>query len=267
MQEEIATLSTLLDQYADDPDFVSAFARGLAIFQILSSSRKPLTISDISKITKFPRATVRRALYTLIQLGYVSQEERYYTLTSKILMLSHSFITSQPLPNAAQPILENITKEVDEASSMAVLTQNQIIYIARSSENTQRIMSNTLAIGSQLPAYCTSMGRVLLAALPKEKQREIILESKPKAYTENTIYTDVGLLQELEKVQKQGYAIIDQELEIGLCSIAVPVFDKSGKVIAAINISTHALRTSIDEMLDNFLPILQRSASLLKTFL
>jgi len=267
MQTEISTLTSLLESFADDPDFVSAFARGLIIFQILSKSRKPLTISDISKLTNFPRATVRRALHTLVQLGYVEQEDRYFVLTSKILMLSHSFITSQPLPNAAQPILENITKEVDEASSMAVLTQNQIIYIARSSENTQRIMSNSLAIGSQLPAYCTSMGRVLLAALPEEKQKYIIYQSKPKPYTENTIYAEIELLQELKKVEEQGFAIINQELEIGLCSIAVPVFDKSGKIIAAINISTHALRTTPEEMLDKFLPILQRSASLLKTFL
>lgn len=267
MQTEIDVLSTLLEQYSEDPDFVSAFARGLVIFQILSNSRKPLAISDISKLTNFPRATVRRALYTLVQLGYVSQENRYYTLTSKILMLSHSFITAQPLPNAAQPILENITKEVDEASSMAVLTQNQIIYIARSSENTQRIMSNTLAIGSQLPAYCTSMGRVLLSALPIEKQIETLKQSKLKAYTNKTIYKENELLNELKRVKNQGYAIIDQELEVGLCSIAVPVFDKSGKVIASINISTHALRTNINKMIENFLPILQRSASLLKTFL
>lgn len=267
MQTKINTLTTLLEKFSDDPDFVTAFARGLVIFQILSNSKRALTISDISKLTDFPRATVRRALYTLIQLEYVQQDDRYYSLTSKILTLSHSFITSQPLPNAAQPILENITKEIDEASSMAVLTQNQIIYIARSSENTQRIMSNSLAIGSQLPAYCTSMGRVLLSALPIEKQKDILLQSKPKPYTENTIYTEEALLKEFKKVHEQGYAIINQELEIGLCSIAVPVFDKSGKVIAAINISTHALRTTVNEMIERFLPILQRSASLLKTFL
>lgn len=267
MQTKINTLTTLLDEFSDDPDFVTAFARGLVIFQILSNSKRALTISDISKFTDFPRATVRRALYTLIQLEYVQQEDRYYSLTSKILTLSHSFITSQPLPNAAQPILENITKEIDEASSMAVLTQSQIIYIARSSENTQRIMSNSLAIGSQLPAYCTSMGRVLLSALSVEKQKEILTQSKPKPYTENTIYTEEALIKELKKVHEQGFAIIDQELEIGLRSIAVPVFDKSGKVIAAINISTHALRTSVEEMIERFLPLLQRSASLLKTFL
>ena len=260
-------LSPLLEQYAEDPDFITAFARGLVIFQVLSNSKRPQSISDIAKITGFPRATVRRGLYTLVRLGYVSQNDREYTLTSKILTLSHSFISSQSLPNAAQPILENITKEVDEASSMAVLAQSNIVYIARSSENTQRIMSNTLAIGSQLPACCTSMGRVLLAAEPKERQIELLAQHQLKIYTPNTIHTEEDLLAELEKIKEQGYAIIDQELEIGLRSIAVPVYDKSGAIIAAINISTHAMRNSVEDMINKFLPVLQRSAQLLRTFL
>ncbi len=264
---EMNDLSLLLEQHSNDPDFISSFARGLVIFQILANSRKPLTISDISKFSGFPRATVRRGLYTLVILGYVAQEDRYYTLTSKILMLSHSFITSQPLSNAAQPILENITKEVDEASSIAVLSQQQIIYIARSSENTQRIMSNTLTIGSQLPAYCTSMGRVLLAALPHTQQTQILEQTKPKSHTANTIFEKEELLIELQKVNEQGYSIINQELEIGLCSIAVPIQNKSGKIIAAINISTHAMRNNNKDMLEKFLPILRKSAALLKTFL
>lgn len=263
----IEDITYILEKHSVDPDFITAFARGLVIFQVLSTSKRPQTISDISKITGFPRATVRRGLYTLVTLGYIAQEDRYYSLTSKILTLSHSFISSQSLPNAAQPILEDITKQIDEASSMAVLAQNNIVYIARSSENTQRIMSNTLAIGSQLPAYCTSMGRILLASSSREKQVEILEQLKPKIYTPNTIYEKKALLEELQKVKIQGYSIIDQELEIGLRSIAVPVFDKKGNVIAAINISTHAMRNSVDDMIIKFLPILQSSSSLLKTFL
>lgn len=263
----IEEITPLLEQHAVDPDFITAFARGLVIFQVLSTSKRPQTISDISKITGFPRATVRRGLYTLVILGFVTQDDREYSLTSKILTISHSFISSQSLPNAAQPILENITKTIDEASSMAVLAQNNIVYIARSSENTQRIMSNTLAIGSQLPACCTSMGRVLLAAEPYEKQLEILEQLKPKAYTPNTIYEKDALLEELQKVKEQGYAIIDQELEIGLRSIAVPVFDKSEKIVASINISTHAMRNSVEDMIAKFLPTLQSSATMLKTFL
>lgn len=263
----IEEITPILANHAEDPDFITAFARGLVIFQVLSTSKRAQSISDISKITGFPRATVRRGLYTLVLLGFVSQDDRYYSLTSKILTLSHSFISSQSLPNAAQPILESITEEIDEASSMAVLAQSNIVYIARSSENTQRVMSNTLAIGSQLPAYCTSMGRVLLSAKPREKQLEILQHIPPKVYTTKTISTQEALLAELEKIQLQGYAIIDQELEIGLCSIAVPVYDKAGSIVAAINISTHAMRNSVEDMKVKFLPVLQRAASLLKTFL
>lgn len=268
MQKDfIEEISPLLDEYADDPDFISAFARGLVIFQVLSMSKKAQTISDISKMTGFPRASVRRGLYTLLKLGFINQDERYYELTSKVLTLAHSYITSQTLPNAAQPILEGITKELDEASSMAVLVQNEIIYIARSSENTQRIMSNTLTIGSHLPAYCTSMGRVLLAAEPIDKQIEILNQSPLKSHTDNTIYKIDDLLEELNRVKHQGYAIIDQELELGLCSIAVPIFDKSGKVIAAINVSTHAIRNQANNLNKKFLPTLLKSASLLTTFI
>lgn len=263
----IEEITPLLENHAEDPDFITAFARGLVIFQVLSTSKRAQSISDISKITGFPRATVRRGLYTLVTLGYVAQNDRDYSLTSKILTLSHSFISSQSLPNAAQPILESITKEIDEASSMAVLAQSNIVYIARSSENTQRVMSNTLAIGSQLPAYCTSMGRVLLAAQPIEKQKELLENLPLKVYTSTTIPTQEDLLAELQKVSTQGYAIIDQELEIGLRSIAVPVFDKSGAIVAAINISTHAMRNSVEDMEKKFLPALERAAALLKTFL
>ena len=150
---------------------------------------------------------------------------------------------------------------------MAVLVQNEIIYIARSSENTQRIMSNTLTIGSHLPAYCTSMGRVLLAAESPEKQRSILKESKLKPYTAHTIYETEALVMELAQVKVQGYAIIDQELELGLCSIAVPVLDKSGKTIAAINVSTHAMRNDIDKIKEKFLPELIASSAILTSFI
>ncbi len=268
MQKNILEgIAPFLDQYSEDPDFISAFARGLIIFETLSTCNKPQTMSDISKMTGFPRASVRRGLYTLVQLGYVSQDDRYYELTSKILGLAHDYINSQNLPSAAQPILEEITKQLDEASSMAVLVQNEIIYIARSSENTQRIMSNTLTVGSHLPAYCTSMGRVLLAAEALEKQQEILKQSGIKQHTENTI-TDIDeILHELELVKTQGYSIINQELEIGLCSIAVPVSDKTGKIIASINVSTQSFKNNSDEMIANFLPTLQKSAKVLSTFL
>lgn len=261
------TTTPILDQYADDPNFISAFARGLIVIEAFSQANGPQTISDLSKTTGFSRATVRRVLYTLLQLGYVSLDGRYYELTSKILVLAHTYLTSQNLPNMAQPILESITKELDEASSMAVLIQNEIIYTARSSDKTHRIMSNTLSVGSHLPAYCTSMGRVLLAALPEEEQKEVLQNSQLKAYTPYTLYNEEELLEELKTIADQGYALVNQELELGLCSIAVPLIDKTGKVVAAINTSTHALRNRPEEVLEKFLPVLQNAAQLLQAFI
>lgn len=263
----IEEITPILEKHADNSDFLSSFARGLIIFEVLSNSKRAQTISDIAKETGFPRATVRRGLFTLAELGYVIQDDRYYELSPKVLMIAHSYINSQTLSSTAQPILENITRELNETATMAVLVQNEVIYIARSSEITQRIMSNTFTIGTHLPAYCSSMGRVLLAAESEERQREILAHSQLIPYTDKTIYEVTPLLDEFKKVKAQGYAIIDQELEIGLCSIAVPVFDRGGKVIASISISTHILKKSIPEIKEHFLPGLLKSAELLTSFI
>lgn len=266
-QAIIDEMNPILKQHAEDSDFITAFARGMMIFQILSVSQRPMTISDIAKITNFPRATVRRGLYTLLQLGYVIQEDRYYELSSKILTLAHSYLASQSLPNIAQPILENMAREANAPASMAILVHNEIIYIARASVNNGRIIADTLTIGSHLPAYCSSMGRVLLAAEPVEKQLEILNRSQLRPYTEHTIYEIEALLKKLDEVKTQGYALINQELEIGLYSIAVPVFDKSGHIVAALNINIHSLQQQADEVIANNLPILKRAASLLTSFI
>lgn len=262
----IEEITPILEKHADNSDFLSSFARGLIIFEVLSNSKRAQTISDIAKETGFPRATVRRGLFTLVELGYAIQDDRYYELSPKVLMIAHSYINSQTLSSTAQPILENITRVLNETATMAVLVQNEVIYIARSSEITQRIMSNTFTIGTHLPAYCSSMGRVLLAAESEERQREILAHSQLTPYTDKTIFEIEPLLEEFKKVKEQGYAVIDQELEIGLCSIAVPVFDRGGKVIASISISTHILKKSIPEIKEHFLPELLKSAALLTSF-
>lgn len=256
-----------MEKHADNADFLSSFARGLIIFEVLSSSKRAQTISDIAKETGFPRATVRRGLFTLTELGYVVQDDRYYELSPKVLMLAHNYISSQTLSSTAQPILENITRELNETATMGVLVKNEVIYIARSSDYKQKIMSNTLTIGSHLPAYCSSMGRVLLAAESTERQIEILEQSQLIKHTDKTINEIDKLLVEFEKVKKQGYSIIDQELEIGLCSIAVPVLDRNGRVIASISISTFTLKNSIEELIKNTLPTLQKAAGILTSFI
>lgn len=260
-------ITPILEKHADNSDFLSSFARGLVIYEVLSSSKRAQTISDIAKDTGFPRATVRRGLFTLMQLGYVIQDDRYYELSPKVLMLAHNYINSQTLSSTAQPILENISRTLDETATMAVLVQNEVIYIARSSEINKKIMSDTFTIGSHLPAYCSSMGRVLLAAEPKEKQIEILNKSQLIPYTQKTIYQIDEILKELEKVAKQGFAMINQELEIGLCSVAVPIFDRGGKVIASLSISTNILKNDLVTIEKKFLPILKQSAEILTNFI
>lgn len=260
-------ITPILEKHADNSDFLSSFARGLVIYEVLSSSKRAQTISDIAKDTGFPRATVRRGLFTLMELGYVIQDDRYYELSPKVLMLAHNYINSQTLSSTAQPILENISRTLDETATMAVLVQNEVIYIARSSEINKKIMSDTFTIGSHLPAYCSSMGRVLLAAESQERQIEILNQSQLIPYTPKTIYEIDEILEALNKVSKQGFAIIDQELEIGLCSVAVPIFDRGGKVIASLSISTNILKNDLTTIEQKFLPILKQSADILTNFI
>lgn len=268
MQKEyINEHDPILEKNADNADFLSSFARGLVIFEVLSSSKRAQTISDIAKETGFPRATVRRGLFTLSELGYVIQDDRYYELSPKILILAHNYINAQTLSSTAQPILENITRELNETATMGVRVKNEVIYVARSSDSKQKIMSNTLTIGSHLPAYCSSMGRVLLAAESKETQLEILSQSQLIKLTDKTICDVDLLLEEFNTVKSQGYSIVDQELELGLCSIAVPVSDRDGKVIASISISALSLKYNKEDLIEKMLPILRTSAGILTNFI
>ena len=266
-KEHINEHDPILEKHADNADFLSSFARGLIIFEVLSGSKRAQTISDIAKETGFPRATVRRGLFTLTELGYVLQDDRYYELSPKILILAHNYINAQTLSSTAQPILENITRELNETATMGVRIKNEVIYVARSSDSKQKIMSNTLTIGSHLPAYCSSMGRVLLASEPQETQLEVLKQSALIKRTDKTICDIDQLLAEFKKVQSQGYSVVDQELELGLCSIAVPVSDRDGKVIASISISALSLKYSREDLIEKMLPILRTSAGILTNFI
>lgn len=233
-------LAGLTDDPRNDPSFVEAFARGLSVIRSFGAGRQQMTLSEIAKVTDLPRATVRRALFTLVALGYASDDGRHFRLTPRILSLGHAYLSSTPLPGLLQPALESVSELTRESCSASILDGTDIIYVARSA--TKRIMSVGLNVGSRLPAYCTSMGRVLLAAEPLERQKFLLQQSQPAALTDKTITDPSRLLAELAKVRAQGYAYVDQELEIGLRSIAVPVCNTAGAVVAAINISTQANR-------------------------
>lgn len=255
--EEIDALS--------DPDFMTSLARGLAVMRAFSDQRRNLTIAQISQKTGISRAAVRRCLHTLKQLGYADSDAHHFSLKPKVLTLGYSYLSSTPLALSAQPFLNQVSREVNESCSLAVLDENQVLYVARSA--TARIMSVSLNTGSRLPAYCTSLGRVLLAHLPPDALQAYFGQTDLKAYTDNTVVSALRLSEILDEVRQSGYAIVNEELEIGLRSIAVPVRGASGNVLAALNIGVQATRVSATQMKDEFLPVLLRGAKELAVLL
>ena len=248
-----------------DPSFMTSLARGLAVLQAFSDARKPQTIAQISQKTGIPRAAVRRCLYTLQQLGYADAELNNYTLRPKVLTLGYSYLSSTPLTISAQPYLNNISRALNESSSLAVLDEDEVLYVARAA--TSRVMSVALNAGSRLPAYCTSLGRVMLAHLPQDQLDAYLERTRLKPVTANTVTAPKKLREVLAGVRQAGYAINDEELEVGLRSIAVPVRGASGRVLAALNVGAQASRASVQQLEKEFLPVLLRGAQELSILL
>lgn len=258
------TVAAEIDALAD-PDFMTSFARGLAVIRAFADARAPQTIAQLSMRTGIPRAAVRRCLHTLRQLGYVESESNNFSLRPKILTLGYAYLAATPLAVAAQPCLNGISKAIGESSSLAVLEDDQVLYVARAA--TARVMSVSLSAGSRLPAYCTSLGRVLLAALPDADLDAYLARTELAPRTEHTITDAAALRQVLADVRRDGYAVIDEELELGLRSIAVPVRGASGRVLAALNVGAQALRVSHARMVEDFLPALRHGAQELAVLL
>jgi IclR family transcriptional regulator, pca regulon regulatory protein len=245
-------------QHEGNPDFVLSLARGLRVIETFEGHTDGQSVADVARRTGLSRAAVRRSLMTLQIIGYAESNGAIYRLTTRVLRLGFSYLSSASLPALAQPVIERITELVHESSSLSVLDGDEIVYIARSTS--KRVMSVGLSVGSRLPAYCTSMGRILLAALPDEQLSTHLQRTEVKALTPKTI-TDKELLREIVvRIRSDSFAITDEELELGLRSIAVPVCARDGRVIAAMNIGVHAARVSAAEMIHRFLPILQENA-------
>jgi len=255
----VASPAKRIQAFTGDPDFMASLARGLAVVQAFQERKRHLTIAQISHRTEIPRAAVRRCLYTLIKLGYATTDGRTYSLLPKVLTLGHAYLSSTPLAVSAQPYLDRMSEQLHEACNMATLEGDDILYIARSA-TTQRLISVDLSVGGRLPAYCTSMGRILLAALDDVTLHEYLAHAEVQAKTSRTLHTPEALLECLQQVREQGWCVVDQELEQGLRSIAVPVYDASGQVLAALNVSTHAARVSRTELEQRFLPIMLSSS-------
>jgi IclR family pca regulon transcriptional regulator len=248
-----------------DPSFMTSMARGLAVVKAFSDQRRAMTIAQLSHKTGIPRAAVRRCLYTLKKLGYAGSDANNFFLKPKILALGYSYLSSTPLTVSAQPCLNHVSTTVGESCSLAVLDQGEVLYISRS--HTTRIVSIALNAGSRLPAYCTSLGRVMLAALSKAELDNYFARVPLLPLTDRTVVSEQRLREILAETAAQGYAIVEEELEIGLRSIAVPVRGASGTVAAALNIGAQSARVSREQMENEFLPVLLNGASELSVLL
>ncbi|PZA07662.1 MULTISPECIES: IclR family transcriptional regulator [unclassified Meiothermus] len=239
--------------------FVEALARGLSVIRCFDEGHERLTISEVARLTGLSRATARRSLLTLHTLGYVATDGKLFWLTPKILSLGHAYLSSTPLPRLLQPVLEEVSAQLHESCSASILDGGEIVYIARAA--TRRVISVGLGVGSRLPAYCTSMGRVLLAALEPAELEAYLQRTPLRPLTPHTLTDPELLREELARVRGQGYALVDQELELGLRSLAVPVKNARGRVLAAMNVGVQAGRVSREELLKRTLPVLLQAAA------
>jgi len=242
----------------DPAGFVQSLERGLLVIRALSDP-EPQTLSDVARTTGLSRAAARRFLLTLERLGYVHQRAGRFSLGARVLELGYAYLSSLTLPEVAQPHLERLAREVDESSSVSVLDGTDVVYVAR--VPTRRIMAVNISVGTRFPAYATSMGRVLLAGLDEAELDRVLAATELRALTPGAIGDAGALRRELDRVRAQGHALVDEELERGLRSIAVPIRHPGATVGAAINVSVQASRASVAQMRRTLLPPLQRTAA------
>lgn len=247
-----------IPQTPQGPEFMTSLARGLAVMRCFAGQERPMTIAQASKLTGLSRPAVRRCLLTLTKLGYAAQDGSNYALRPKVMSLGYAYLSSTPLALRAQPLLDQLRDDLGESCSLGVMDDDQLCYIARA--EVSRIMSITLRVGSRLPLYATSMGRVLLAGMSRDDRAAYFRRIRLAALTGQT-ETHAGRLNSLcQNIAEEGYAIVDQELEPGLRSIAVPVYGLTGTVVAALNVGTQAARVPIPELRTRYLPSLRRCA-------
>lgn len=232
---------------------MQSLARGLAVIRAFDETHPRLTLSEVAQRTQLPRAAARRFLLTLTSLGYVESDGRLFALRPRVLDLGFAYLTSVGLPEIALPHLEQLVAEVQESSSMSVLDGADVVYIARVPTR-ERIMAVSISVGTRFPAHATSMGRVLLASLDETAREDYLARTKLERYTAKSVQDIPRLREILDATREQGYAIVDQELEDGLRSIAAPVHSANGSVVAAVNVSVHESRATLRTLRSWFLP-------------
>ncbi|WP_251452591.1 IclR family transcriptional regulator C-terminal domain-containing protein [Microbacterium sp. Marseille-Q6648] len=240
-------------------DFVQSLARGLAVIRAFDAEHASLTLSDVARRAGLTRAAASRFLRTLVALGYVRSDEREFSLTPRVLELGFSYLSSLSLPEIVQPHLELLSRAVDESVSAAVLDGTDVVYVAR--VPTRRIMNVRITIGTRFPAYATSMGRVLLAGMPRPERDAVIAASDLTHLTDRTLTDPHALARELDRVGEQGWALVDGELEPGLRSIAVGLRGRAGATVAAMNVSTGSSSDDPGAVRDRFLPAMRETAA------
>ena len=243
---------------SDDKEFMATLAKGLAVLGCFGKQHPTMTLSQAASAANLSRATARRILRTLAELGYVEQQGRDFSLSPNILKLGFAYLATQSWIERAQPLLKELSERLHESASAAILEGSEIVYVAR--VQTQLIMSASITVGSRLPAFHTALGRVLLGYLDEAELWRRLKSLRIEAYTPSTITDLQALFDRVRADREQGFAIVDEELERGLRALAVPVLDRSGQAIGAINLSTHSARTTRNEMRDHFLPALKQVA-------
>ncbi|MCG5457923.1 IclR family transcriptional regulator [Micromonospora sp. PSH03] len=243
---------------ARSPEFVQSLERGLAVIRAFDGEHPQLTLSEVARRTGLTRAAARRFLLTLVELGYVHTDGRLFSLRARILELGYAYLSSLSLPEVAQRHMEALVARVHESCSVSVLDGDEVVYVAR--VPTKRIMTVGISVGTRFPAYATSMGRVLLAAQPVDWLDDYLATAQLRPLTRRTVTDPAKLRSVLTKIATQGYAIVDQELEEGLRSVAAPIHGENGSVIAAVNVSAHATRGSFEMIRRELLPPLLAAA-------
>jgi IclR family transcriptional regulator, pca regulon regulatory protein len=233
-------------------DLIAGLEKGLQVIEAFDQERSRLTIAEVAQRTGLTRAAARRYLITLAHLGYVRHEQKLFSLTPMILRLGQSYLHSARLPRIVQPLLYRLAYSIEEAASAGVLDHDQLVCVAAVSAG--RLVSTTLQPGTRVPAFCTANGRVLLAHLPQAQMEHFLERLQPEAVTAHTIVNKERLALEIVRAREQGYALVDQELELGLRTMAVPIRNFRGDVVAAMNISVHAGRMRLEEIVERCLP-------------
>jgi IclR family transcriptional regulator, pca regulon regulatory protein len=246
-------------------DFVESLDRGLRVLEVFGSSQQPMTLSDLAKAAGLARATARRILFTLERAGFVATDGKLFRLTPRVLVLASSYLASNHVVSVLQPALDRLSAEAQEISSMAILDGNDAVFIARASPT--RIFSAGLDIGYRLPAFCTSVGRVLLSRLADDELAVALGKMNLMQLTPFTVTDKKLLLKTIIADRAKGYSLVDREAEPGFRSISVPIRRYDDAIVAAINMGAHVDRVSSAEMVERFLPRLREAAASVKALL